>query len=327
MNVKIEETVNPVAVPRRKVNYTHQDPLSKKLRTLDNLTIKTPFPNQSGIYINTNERGIDKNSRALGLFPTILEPIHIGFSGWHNFDIIAQRLSSRAVICDINPENALFLSYVLKALTRCKDRFTFVTNVTHYIKKYKYEGSRTIESRESYLDPIRPKSLKFSLNVCGIYPYTEEEGHFSVVDEVALELKRKTSWLYTDARYAYLRHLALHDKIALITESISKTSTFSTLCTLLKENMMQIDTLYISNIAEWMMNPRDREQFIKTVKLFLSTKETILLDAVLGDDKVPNQRCASASDLMKIGLEKWLFPRYCFGEEQTEEITLKGTLK
>ncbi len=112
MKAKTDDNLKFVPVPRRKINYTNQDALSKKLRRLDNLKIETPIFNQTGIYINTNEQGVSQNYLGLRMFPTILQPIHIGFSGWQNFDIIAQRKSGRAIICDINPENALFLSFL-----------------------------------------------------------------------------------------------------------------------------------------------------------------------------------------------------------------------
>ncbi len=71
MKEKTEENIKFVPVPRRKVNYTNQDPLSKKLRELDNLNIETPNSDQFGIYINTNEEGVNQNYFSLGMFPRI----------------------------------------------------------------------------------------------------------------------------------------------------------------------------------------------------------------------------------------------------------------
>ncbi|WP_367606147.1 hypothetical protein [Legionella sp. W05-934-2] len=315
---KKSETLIPV--PRREIKYTKQNPLSKILRDFDNLSIDTPFLSQSGIYLNTNELGASTSYRKLGLFPPIYQPLHFGFSGLHNFDIIAKRQSSRAVICDINPENALFISYVLKALTRCKDRLSFIENITQYMKKHCYEGNRTNVQRDPFLNVVAPKSLKFCLNVSNQYPYNEECDHYSVFDEMKLELKRETSWLYDESRFNHLRRLALEDKIVLITESICEPNTFLALCKVLKDNMEQIDTLYLSNIAQWMHQQSDRDAFLKTVKILLSDQNTIIIDAIVNENGNENenengkeqvlatQRCISAKEVLTLSIENWFFP-------------------
>ncbi len=213
---------------------------------------------------------------------------------------------------------SFFLSYVLKALTRCEDRFTFVENINQYIEKYRYVGSRTNENQDSYLGVIRPKSLKFCINISDTYPYTVDAGHFSVMDEVGLEFKRETSWLYTDDRYAHLRELALQDKIVLITESICETSTFSAICKILRDNMVPIDTVYISNIAEWMLSPDERDSFINTIRQFLFNQQTIVIDAYRdGNESLATQRCILARDLKNEDLQKRFFPSNDLSEEES----------
>lgn len=296
-----------IPVPRKQIKVVKVDRLTEKLRGFDNIELMLPLPNQSGVYINTNEKGVSNLMMALCKQPLIAEAFHVGFSGWHNFDIMAQRRSSRALICDINPENALFLYYALKYIRRHNNRFEFIKAMTLFVKNHTYEGTRTNAYRESLLGKVSPKSIKFCLNVSEEYPYAE---HFTVLEEIGLELKRETSWLYDDARYAHIRNLAVNDKIALITESICETQTFFAISRVLRDNSVQIDTLYVSNISEWMFTPAVRNSFIQTVQLFMSDNQTILIDAQINsfeENPIPTQRCTSKQLLAERTLEHWFF--------------------
>ncbi|OCH97542.1 hypothetical protein A8135_14210 [Legionella jamestowniensis] len=305
-----EKIESQIPVLRRPISgIKKEDALSKKLRQFDNPAIKFPFPNASGIYINTNESGVVNTSKALTFFPFITEPVHVGFSGWHNFDIMAKRLSSRAFICDVNPENTLFLSTALKYIRLYEDKSMFIVKMTEFVRKYKYEGSRTNVDRESYLGTIGPKSIKFSFNVSDEYPYSD---HTSILEEIALEEKRETSWLYTKERYAHIRKLALQDKIAIITEDICNNSVFFTIRSILITNFFQVDTLYVSNIGEWMFAEEQRTNFLKTIEYLLTDNETILIAAKLiknnQENNTPVQYSISKKHLNeKSSLKDWFF--------------------
>lgn len=298
---------NFVPVPRLPIHDLKEDPLSKRLRRFDNAKIDLPDANQSGVYINTNESGVAKTSGVLARMPRVEQACHIGFSGWHNFDIIAQRHSSRAVICDSNPENALFLYYVLKYVRACDNRFQFIEKFTDFFKANNYVGLRTNTNRDPWLGLVGPSSIKFCFNVSDEYPYSE---HYSIVEEISIELKRESSWLYTDERYAHIKKLALGDKIALITENICAVDTFTNIARLLNENMIQIDTIYVSNIGEWIFTPGDRELFLQTIQSFLSDQETILIDGKINsslEEATPTQRCITAGELTKSNLKDWFY--------------------
>lgn len=291
-----------IPVPRLGIKDIREDALSKRLRRFDN--DKITMSNSNGIYINTNEHEVKATAVTLSQLPLIDHSCHIGFSGWHNFDIMAQRNSSRGIICDLNPENALFLSLVLFNIRQCNSRFEFIDKISHFINTNRYDGLRSNKDREPWLGTVNALSIKFSLNVSEEPPYSQ---HYSIKEEVPLELKRETSWLYTDARYEYIRKLALSDKIALITEDICKTDTFAGIAQMLKENMIQIDTVYVSNIAEWVDSEDDRAAFYKTTQLFLSDHDTILIDGrcLSLDVPIPSQRCITARELSYSSLATW----------------------
>lgn len=269
-----------------------EDPLSKKLRCFDNVKITLPPSNSLGVYINTNESNTKKTASKLAELPRIDLSCHIGFSGWHNFDIMAQRESSRGLICDLNPENALFLSHVLKYLRSYEDRIEFINSVSSFIQKIEYYGVRT-----------NPYIVKFSMNVSDD-PLYKRVLDKKAASQVKIELERETSWLYTDQRYAHIRKLALEDKIALITENICAKDTFSSISQLLKEHSVQVDTVYISNIAKYMSDSEERSNFIETIRSLLSEKDSILIGCKAHN---LNQVCATQLDVIKLGIEAWIY--------------------
>jgi hypothetical protein len=309
---------NLIPVPRLPVSVK-EDPISKRLRRFDNLELKAPLPTYSGVYINTNERGSADTAKVLAQIPLVTQPCHIGFSGWHNFDIMAQRLSARALICDINPENALFLSHVLKFAGLYNNRHEFVEQMSQFVKKNHYVGARKNIDREPWLSPIESTSISFSLNVNEEPPYDD---HYSVFEEVELELQRPTSWLFTDERYAHIRNLALTDKVALITESIFAVESFTNIAKLLRENSAQIDTVYVSNISEWINSPEERNLFKESVQAFLSEAETILIDGkcTIQNNETPKQRSITRRELTPLSPQNWFF-----NSVTTEEKTQPGS--
>lgn len=293
-------------VPRLPVSVK-EDAISRRLRRFDNPEIIVPFPMQSGIYINTNEHGPKETAETLAQIPLVVDGCHIGFSGWHNFDIMAQRFSARALICDINPENALFLHHVLKFAVLNADRHEFVRQMSLFVKKSQYVGARKNLDRDAWLGPIGANSISFSLNVSEEAPYDE---HYSIYEEVELELKRPTSWLFTDERYNHIRKLALTDKVALITQSICATLSFAGIAKVMRENSIQIDTVYVSNISEWIYAPEERDLFRETVQVFLSESETILIDGkcAVEDATSPRQRTITKKELTQVSSQNWFFP-------------------
>jgi len=283
-------------VPRLPIKGIQQDALSKRIRGYDNVDLKEPTG--AGVFINTNEWGENETTLRLKQIDMIQKGCHIGFSGWHNFDIMAQRNSARGIICDLNPENALFLHHVLINLRASKNRLDFIQNIKIYIEAY--EIGRLIRLRTDLT-----LSISFSPNVKDD-PIYANWTHYA--DEVDVELKRETSWLFYDERFEHIKKLAMTDKIALITENILASKTFVQIANLLRDNAEQIDTVYISNIAHYIAD-KDQESFIKTIQALSSNKETILIDAINGKyasgDLV--QRVTQVGVLPQLSLQQLFF--------------------
>lgn len=125
-----------------------------------------------------------------------------------------------------------------------------------------------------------------------------------------MEQQRETSWLFTDERYHYIRNLALTDKIAVITQSICAYESFLRIRSVLTENAIQIDTIYVSNIGEWIFGEQ-QTSFIETITALLTENETILIDAQVKNpqnNEPPSQRCILKKDITPQRLRDWFFP-------------------
>ncbi len=252
-------------VPQQPLKY--QDALSKKLSTLTNSEMNKRLPLSNGVYIGTNESKIQDSATVLSELPKVDtdERCHIGFSGLHNFDIANLRQSSRIIICDVNPENRLFLSNVISILCECSERTQFIDSMVRYIEKHDLHNN--------------PHDLSSSINFC---PNASDEEIYDGVtqntDQIRIELKRPNSWLHTEESFHYIRNLALNGKIALITENITNTATFKRIASLLQNNAIMIDSLYVSNIANY-MEAQDQQSFLNTTHALIEGNSTIVIDA------------------------------------------------
>lgn len=258
-----------------------EDSLSKEIRKL---TTDLPWSSEGMVYLGTNETNTASVAEILTSTPLQAGGCHIGFSSWHNFDMMVMRKSGRGIICDINPRNALFLEAMLGLIRTADNRHDFVNKAIGYLN-------------------TSDEVLKFSPNVNDSETlYREIE---TLAGEVKAELARPSSWLYTDNHFHYIQQLASADKIALITQDIRLTEKFSHLCNLLRENHIPIDSVYISNIYGWMHKEEDQQRLLKTLTLFTAADETVLIYATLVDKNLI-QSAIPCGDLSKNKLDEQL---------------------
>ncbi|MBS4167892.1 hypothetical protein [Parachlamydia sp. AcF125] len=253
---------------------SHVNVIVEKITLLNNFNLKGRI---GGVYISTNESNTKKSSEFLSTYPSTLTRCHVGFSGWHNLDIIAIRRSDMGVICDFNPQNKIFLEQTLECLLRSESREEFVKSMRKYVKE---------------------SAITFSPNVSD--EFREYKKGYSPGEEIRRELAREGSWLSSDAQFQYVKNLADEGKIALITEDIRNTKTFKKIANLVAKGDFKIDTLYLSNICHYMQDETDQEKFISTVKA-LANEETIIINCPKLQGKrhtqAPNQEILLAKDL------------------------------
>ena len=267
---KKEDKVVFPPVPDINRDGLRENPLSKRLRRLDNPKLAQRVSSDMGVYINTNEVNLEQTRSSLALKPKVQGSVHVGFSGWHNFDIMALRESSCAFLPDLNPENKLFLSQVLLLLRRCPNRFYFVDQMVAFVKKY------------NHLDCILfRRDLALSIS---FLPNTSDDPLYRDIyssdpddtGQITVELQRPGSWLYTDSRYQHIRTLALTDCIAVITENILATHKFQEMRKLMEANGRHIDTVYIANIPEYMWEYADKLSLIESMQAMVEDETVVI---------------------------------------------------
>jgi hypothetical protein len=260
-------------VPRPIIENVQENPLSKQLRAFDNVNMTTG--DELGVYINTNECGVAELCEAMTQIKAKPNGCHIGFSGWHNFDIMTQRKSARGIICDINPENALFIHYVLNVVRQSSSRDDFMEKMIAFVQ--------SIPSLISYVrnpGPIHPLAFQVNVSEDPLYRAYRDEVTRSTADDtiaqIKTELKRPTSWLFTEERFQFIKALAENDLIVTLTEDICATKTFFDIVSLLRRNGQHIDSLYVSNIVDGLRG-QAVSLCIETIKAILHGGDAILI--------------------------------------------------
>lgn len=225
------------------------NPLSKKIRECHNSDIIAK--NTDIVYIGTNEEKLNSSKNILyrSKKSGLDDICHIGCSGYYNFDVAFWRKSDYVIIFDINPKQIKFMKHTLLILKSSSDRRKFIDNCILYMDKI---------SEVTYQEAII-----FSPNISNDLSYAKikiaQNNHPDLRDEVIqiiYELSRLGSWLSTDKSYEYIRKLAIEDKIAIFCEDIKSVDIFKYIGGLLKTNHIIIDTLYISNIHDYVVDKK-----------------------------------------------------------------------
>jgi hypothetical protein len=224
------------------------------------------------VYVLTNECGLDKTQLFLGQRPLVANGCHIGFSGLHNFDIIAKRRSEYALLFDINHDNTLLLRNVLKIIKISLNRMDFIRNLQALLRRL-----------EAVKD-IRLKGIAYS-------------------EALMYEIGREGSWLNTDEGFDHIRRIVLSGHICPITQNITNCQVFVEIARLLKERSIQVDTLYLSNICNYMK--KTQKEFCTTVRCFLKDN-TIIIHCVarIGDFDAPELAFIEKNTIQSVILAK-----------------------
>lgn len=261
---KSEQTVVPSAHLSRPIQI--HNPLCTRIRSFNNDSCNDSV---IGVYITTNEVGLETTNSVLRSHPRKPLSCHIGFSGWYNFDLMALRKSSYGIICDFNPQNRRFIEKTVQLLRESPSRQLFIAKLTKFL-----QGDRSIEfSPNVTRSPINP------------------------VDEINEELTRNGSWLCNDESFLYIRSLAMLDTIAAITVDIRDSTPFRKMTRLFQDNGIAIDSLYLSNISFYMFSGEDRTAYLNTVHSLIEDDTLIIHCPELID--IPSDSPAQQVDLGK----------------------------
>lgn len=237
-------------IPTENRIYILKDPISQSLANFNNERINGQI---NGLYITTNETNLSATTQFFKDHPQQNDQkptIHIGCAAWHNFDIMCARKSSYGLIVDYNPKNATFIKKTIDLINSSDSRDSFKQSMIHY------------------LNSLKGKERKL------IY-HADQRG--LPTDGIEIELSREESWLGSEENYLYIKKLASNDRLIAITEDIRNSEIFYRIRKFLDRNNITIDTLYLSNICNFMTTGRDRNLFTKSIKNLICNK-TILIN-------------------------------------------------
>ncbi len=229
-----------------------RDPISEGLAGFNNSKVKGQI---NGIYITTNETNLEGARQLFKERPRPedgISTIHIGCATWHNLDMICTRRSTYGLIIDFNPKNAEFIKKTIDLIGFSESRDAFKQAMIMHLN--------SLEGKE--------KELFFHADQKGL-----------PTDRIEMELLREGSWLQSEENYLFIKQqLVAKDRLIAITEDITNFENFAKIRKFLDSNNIVIDTLYLSNICNFMRTPSDKNAFMKSTKHLLNA-DTIFINS------------------------------------------------
>jgi hypothetical protein len=229
-----------------------------------------PFVNL-GVHITCNEGGLATTYRRLDDGGG-KGRCHVGFSGWFNLDVACRRRSEAIIICDANPESTQFVRHTLELVALHRERKTFVNAMC---RVYNWEDG---PKRHTHFAPFLHDDatlyahdtedlVRTSLDLAAQLLFSTEtsfakrrpeRAEDEPIAEMRCELKRADSWLATDERYAFVRGLALTERITALTCDACDVERLAQVRAIVEAYGLVIDTLYVSNIEDYVNQEPER---------------------------------------------------------------------
>jgi len=242
------------------------DPLSKIIRSYHN----TEIIKIDACYIGTNEQNLSMTEKLISEHQ--YTGCHLGVSGYFNFDVAWWGKSNRIIICDINPHQVIFLKQTLKIMCESNNRTIFFDRMTKYLDLKLQEHN--VEIREKSYLGYELLTMRFYPNISNDNSYAND---MDMDNQVKYELARKGSWLSNENSYNYIRKLALGDLIAVFCEDIRCVNVFQKLRSLFIENQIRIDTIYLSNVYDF-LDSEDKLRYNHNIKSIINN-DTLIIES------------------------------------------------
>lgn len=224
-------------------------PSSDDFRVLGEKRYDKTFP----VYLRTNEVALGHVTDILTRSQRAPRGCHIGFSGWHNFNIISDRRSEFGIICDKSWYSTELLEGTFRILRDSTSKEDFKVKIRAYIAE--------VSSRI----PIE------------LQPYRDASGRgkISTTIEEELEVALSKSWFSNEENFRYIKMLATTRRMVAITVDIFDKPRIDQIVGICRKNHLLIDTVYLTNIRQYV--PKDREQdFLSSVNSLIRTKTLII---------------------------------------------------
>ncbi|HEX2579107.1 MAG TPA: hypothetical protein VHK67_01725 [Rhabdochlamydiaceae bacterium] len=200
-------------------------------------------------YIGCNERGQETTLAALTPSTVSAENrVHLGFSVWFNFDLMAVSKPSYGIICDVDDNVMDIYKGIAGALEKSSNRGEFVT----YFRQF-------LEASSEHLYALPPEEM-------------------SKLFDIDAELIRPGSWLSSEASFQVIKNLATKSRLLFLNVNITDKQAFIQLKTWLDTNHLELDILYASNIIDWLKDELSQQSYLLNLKM-VSTSNTRFIQA------------------------------------------------
>lgn len=173
--------------------------------------------------------------------------LHVGCSGWFNYDIMVARSSDYGIIMDI--DHAMLVIHEMTA-----------------------RAAIAATSRQNFVDRI---IAEFESDPDLVYGVRDEAWVASKSAEVRAELTRPGSWLATDEGFNHIKGLFMSGRLIPLAMSLLDVGRMSAIGAW----EVNADTIYVSNVFEWQGGLDSKELFQKAVIAATVPASTIMIYA------------------------------------------------
>jgi hypothetical protein len=200
-------------------------------------------------YIGCNEKGQETTLAALTPSTVSAENrVHLGFSVWFNFDVMAISQPSYGILCDMDDNVMDIYKGIAEALNKSSNRLEFVSNFKAFL-----------EASSDKLFGLPPEEM-------------------SKLFDIDAELIRPGSWLSSEASFQVIKNLSTKGRLLFLNVDITDKEAFTQLKTWLDTNHLELDTLYASNIIDWLKTELSKQSYLLNLKM-VSTLNTRFIQA------------------------------------------------
>ena len=251
-----------------------------------------------GVYMTTNELGVCATKQQLQQInhPSDKNTCHIGFSGWHNFDIMVITQPDLALICDFNPNNKVFIDSTLSLLIDTDNRHDFIDKMEEKLTQFHTSQTNNFFS----IDIKNNTDIEDQSNIEWLHPlYTFRQ-----------EQRRQGSWLASEQSFTAIQELAKTRKIVAISLDITDTARCQQLSTTLKTHNFVVSSCYLSNIAFYVGK---KNKYIASVNA-LTSNDTVIIDCPYSSTE-PQRIKACEEDNISSEYSNLPLQRVCSGAE------------
>jgi hypothetical protein len=203
-------------------------------------------------YISCNEKEQAATLAALATSPSNIAPekkVHIGFAVWFNLDIMALTKPAYGILCDYDNKVMDVYQGINESLQKSGSRREFVTNFEMFLNQ-----------NSEQLFSLPPAEIIKLFNI-------------------QQELTRPGSWLASEESFQSIKKLSESGRLLFLNVNILDKEAFLGFKTWLDTNHLELDTLYTSNIIDWLQDGLQRQAYLLNLQT-ISTPNTRFVEAI-----------------------------------------------